>query len=257
MRNIFVGMVAFLAFSCSTSEDKPSTDVVPLIPTLIKNINTINSNGHIDTSLIKYEGNKIISMNNTDGDYAYKINYYYTGNLITRREESNGTIINYTYENNKLKTSIETRSNSDGTTAKTKKVYTYNSNSTISFTETYFDPKTNVETLGTTGMLTFKNNNLVKFEEFYGDYISAIDIEYDTKNNPFNNVLGLNLLLEVDVTIFSSNNILKWTNTQKKSGIITQSSITSYTYTYDANGYPIAHNRYSEGKSIETGQYLY
>lgn len=263
MKKIFYLLsITFLMLqSCSSEEDNTDdgnspTDVSSAM--FVKTIITKPINGDIDTSIITYDGNKIVSMENTDGDYAYNIHFTYTGDLITKTEQSNGEVVIYTYENNKVMTSTTIHPGENGTTSEIKKVYTHNDDGTISYTTSYFDEKTNAETFLLPGKFTFNNNNLVKSEEFYNSTIYTSAIEYDTKKNPFRNVLGLNLLPAEEPQIISSNNIIKWTSSQTVSGTMIEFSITSYTYTYDENGLPIGHKRFdTNGNLIETGQYFY
>jgi len=98
---------------------------------------------------------------------------------------------------------------------------------------------------------------LLKLEVSYYENDYSYVYEYDTKNNPRKNVLGLSLLLEDEDS--SVNNVVKQTSTSG-SGANIRTSTTTYTYTYNANNYPTEMVRnYQSGTSVETvtTQYIY
>lgn len=219
--------------SCSKGDDPRDTISQNLI--LPKKIAVASQN----ESILTYDGNKIVqSVSGT-----LKTVYTYTGNLITKQEkfrENNIDIeIEYSYENNKLKTSLFGDSNSPA--FKTKKVYTHNSDGTVDYKYFIIDVATGAETLSlyNSGKLTILNGNIVKIEDG-STFVSTI--EYDSKNNVTKNILGFDKLLEQDL---SANNIMKKTNIGGYLGTIP--NVITYQYDYDANGYPIEQRIFLDG----------
>lgn len=217
--------------SCSKGDEPRDTTSQNLI--LPKKIAVVFQN----ESILTYNGNKIVqSVSGT-----YKTVYTYTGDLITKQEKFAGNNIDYkeeySYENDKLKTSLITGS-SGGQTFKRKKVYTHNSDGTVDYKYYNIDVTTGVETLGDSGKLTILSGNIVKIEEGT-TFVSTI--EYDSKNNATKNILGFDKLMEEEL---SANNIMK--NTYISNGG-TIPSVNTYQYDYDANGYPIEQRIFYDG----------
>ena len=210
---------------------------------LVKKIIITHSPNDIETLIYKYDGNKIISKS-SDGGFV--CNYTYTGNVITKIQETvNNAFQNsseYTYVDGKVATAILMQ-NYGGTDTYS---YTYNTNGSISY------KRTRTGSQNTTGLLTITNGNIIKNEEFYGGQYpstSTYTFSYDTKNNPFKNVLGFNLLLDPDTDIFSPNNM-----TIDGSG--GSGNLRNYTFKYDTNNFPIE-RKYSNGNSTESYKYFY
>jgi hypothetical protein len=209
-----------------------------------------------DMATVVYNGNKIVSAGYTAND---KEVYTYTGDFITKIEdfaqEGNISSTNeFTYENGKLKVDLLTESSSDKTYI-SKNVYTYKADGTITFVSYSVDPKTKVETKKSEGVLTYSNGNLAKKTEIYGDNSETITYEYDTKNNPFKNILGYNLLIDFDSTA-SANNVTKSTNVYTSGGIATTSVYTSV-YEYNEKDYPVKQTRSDYAKKQEITEYTY
>ncbi|WP_291100957.1 MULTISPECIES: hypothetical protein [unclassified Flavobacterium] len=231
-------MLATLLLNSCSSNNETETQSSNTI--LVKKIIKTYSANDISILTYKYDGNKIISESNDSGFVA---TYTYTGNVITKIEERvNNNFQNsreYTYVNGKIAIAVE-KTNCCGTDTYS---YTYNSNGTVSYN------RTRTGSQSTTGLLTFVNGNMVKNEEFYGGQYpstSTYIFGYDTKNNPFKNVLGFNLLLDTNEDTFSMNNLI-----QDGSG--GSGTIDTRTFKYGGNNYP-TEVKYSTG---ETYQYFY
>ncbi len=243
LRNIFFTLLLINSLvSCSTDtgskkETQPTTSV------LVKKIIKTYRPNEVDILTYKYDGNKIVSETWDGGLTTY---YTYTGDVITKIETKGADNItkwslDYIYLNGKVAKEIE-KSNWE-TDSRT---YTYNANGTVSYART----RTGGES--TTGLLTFENGNLVKNEEFYSGqfpFTNTAIFGYDTKNNPFKNVLGFNLLLYSNPEdMFSKNNM-----TQIE---VPGNPMDYYTFKYDANGYPT--ERTGDNPYFpETYQYFY
>lgn len=225
--------------SCnSDSQSEKETQTANTI--LVKKIIKTYSINDISTVTYIYDGNKIISESSDGGFIA---TYTYTGNVITKIVETvNNTFQRskeYTYLNGRVTSAVEKTNNNDTDSYS----YEYNSNGTVSYSRT----RTGSET--TTGILTITNGNIVKNEEFYGGQYpstSTYTYGYDTKNNPFKNVLGFNLLLDVHQEMFSMNNMTQ-------DGSSGSGSIDTRTFKYNGDNYPTDAN-FSTGESY---QYFY
>jgi YD repeat-containing protein len=239
--------------SCSKDDDDSYDSPSSILP---KKITFTESDGTSYSEDIVYNGNKIVSITEADGSQR---KFTYNGNQIVKIEEfdkdglSEGpTECGYT---NGLMTSYVEKYD-DLYNHKTK--YIHNNDGTVSYEQFKINISTGVEEkYGQTGKLTFKDGNLIKAERTYDKYNSVEVYEYDTKNSPFKNVLGLNLLIDEDVS--SVNNVVKETSTSQ-SGSNIYTDVTTYSYTYDANNYPIEKVvHFSSGTSIitETSQFVY
>lgn len=231
--------------SCSKDDDNSSTNATTtVLPTKVLYTET---NGSVYTSVLTYNGNKIVSV----VDEGVKTTYTYTGDLITKEQETGTSSSNfssttdYSYENNKLKTAVTTET-SGTQTYKSKYVYTHNSDGTVNYNEYNINVSTGAETLSSSGKYTFSNGNLVKKEE--GTTVRIY--EYDTKNNPVKNILGFDKLLNEE---FSLNNIVKETSTYNGGN----PNVTTYQYDYNTNGYPTEQRIFYNGTADGKTQYNY
>ncbi|WP_343617802.1 hypothetical protein [Flavobacterium sp.] len=244
-----VGAIAFTFASCSKDDNDSSNNSSAI---LVKKI-TEFENGSPKTRTIQYDGNKIVSITEEHGSQT---KFTYTGNQITKIEEfdenglSNGAS-EYGYTNGLMTSYVEKYD--DTYNHKTK--YVHNNDGTVSFEQFKVNTLTGVEEkYGQSGKLTFKNGNLIKAERSYNGFDSVDTYEYDAKNSPFKNVTGFNLLLDDDQSV---NNVLTETQT---SGDNLNTSVITYKYTYDANGYPTEKiTTFPNGNSVitETVKYDY
>ncbi len=251
----------------SCSKDEESTPTLTPASVLPKKI--IFTEGSSTTnSIITYNGNKMVEINLTfigQESGTSKIVYTYTGDLITKLAEyDNGVLIDqtdYTYENNKLKSyvSIEV-----GGQYKSKGVYIYNPDGTVTKESYKIDIATGVETKDNENtILTFANGNLVKKVNIQNQvdyaYKTTRTYEYDNKSSFFKNVLGFNKLID-DEFLSQTNNITKETklveNTYQGQAQEPTTYITAYEYLYNSNGYPVKQT-YNESNLINTVQIFY
>jgi len=240
--------------SCSNGDDSPTVDSTTAI--LPKKVIYTETDGTFFASEVTYNGNKIVSVIQ-DGD---KTNYTYTGDVITKIVEldvNNATdnIIEYTYANGKVASFVESE---PGAPSKYKTIYTYNSDGSVSYKASSIDIATNVENENSTGVLTFKDGNIIKEVRTSNGFVNTTTHEYDTKNNAVKNVLGLNLLLDNEQFV-SVNNVVKSTEVSSYSdGGGTSTYVYTNTYTYDANGFPTEWKSFdNDGKLTGTMQYFY
>lgn len=262
MKNILFVFSAFMLAltSCSNndnnlSEDNPSSENNSILP---KTISYVYPNIYLGTnsiSTLNYDGNKIISSVKKDS----KTTFIYEGNLITKQEQfdidSNGKEIKdlevlYTYESGKLKTRITreyftTKYPNGEYIGKT--VYTHVSNSLISYIDYTVNIDTQIETKISEGTFTYKDGNLIEDKNVRGVSTSTRTYEYDNKNNPLKNILGLDLLLKE--TEISRNNILK---IKRVDSDLPNSSVYLTNYIYNDKDFPTKQTSLAgDGKSVE------
>jgi hypothetical protein len=254
---LYLFTASLLVFtSCSKDDNDSSNSASSILP---KKVTTLYRDGDSEIGNIAYNGNKIVSRTEKDGSLT---KYTYTGDLITREEEfdEHGKLNNtneYAYVNGKLSTSVEKSADANAVYYyKTK--YTHNTDGTISYDNYRGKILTGVEEeYGATGKYTYSGGNLVKLEvSYYGNDYSYV-YEYDSKNNPGKNILGLSLLMEDESS--SVNNVVKKTS-MSGSGANIRTSITTYSYKYDANNYPtesLKTFQTGSSTSTETTQYVY
>ncbi|MBF7093395.1 hypothetical protein IUY40_17815 [Flavobacterium sp. ALJ2] len=200
------------------------------------------------TATYTYDGNKIVSL---DYDRGNKTTFIYTGNVITKAEYYNNGVLKstttFTYENNKLKSYLKTGTSEYSDSI--RKSYTYNTDGTISTVTVSINPTTQKETILISTVLTpdTKGNYI---QVAFKDKVNSV--EYDTKNNPFKNILGYTLLLESGIfhedAITTNNNLTKTVEMEK--GVTTR--ITTFMNTYNDNDFLI-----KQESSDKTFEYTY
>ena len=248
------GALTLVLVSCSSDDENSENLILPKTVTYKYS----DAEGDNDKAVVLYNGNKIVSASYSVSD---KEVYTYIGDFITKIEDfaSEGNISStneFTYENGKLKIDLLTEISGDHTYI-SKTVYTHNNDGTISYV-TYSDINTTDENKTSEGVLTYSNGNLVKKTNNYeGGSSYSKTYEYDTKNNPFKNVLGYNLLIDYDTTV-NLNNVTKMTNVYDNGGAGGSTNVFTYTYEYNDMGYPVKQvetNLLNDGE--DTTEYAY
>jgi hypothetical protein len=220
----------------------------------------IGNSYHYQVNTFTYKANKIETitcnylMDGTNKNYMIKVIFAYEGNLITKAEsylsdKLLGTTF-YSYENNKLKQQVLMWSKNN-TKFNTKIVYSYNDNGTVSYDKFWFDgEKAHTEK----ALLTIINGNIIK-KVLIRDTSSEIiyDYKYDNEDNPFKNVLGLNLIAFGDLTIgvdpdmlhedfgiseFGTNNVIEKKTTVKYDDEIISINKEIYDLEFNIDGFP-------------------
>lgn len=245
-------LVVFTSCSNDNNDSSDSSDSVSSI--LPKKVTYIESDGSSHSEDIVFNGNKVVSI--TGEDYVMK--YTYVGDFITKFEEFDENNVlyvtkEYTYTNGKL-TSLIKKETGAPTYSNIK--FVHNADGTVSYEDFMINSSTNAEDDGGfVGTFTFKDGNLVKNEYTYYGSEKLITYEYDINNNPLKNILGFNLLLDIDPSESYVNNVTKIINTSD-----TSVRTTTYTYKYDANNYPtegIATYTIGASTAIKTTQFVY
>lgn len=220
---------------CSCSDDKVDT------AKLLRKTVEISENGTSTTTFYKYNGNEIVSV---DGAKKY-ISYTYTDGLIskivTKDKENQRTItLDYIYENAQL---VRMHSSENYVMN-----YNHKGDGTVSYEKIVLDSQ-NQGVKVFYGILYFKNKNLVKDERIFDDTtpgvlsIQKVSFEYDSKNNPFYNILGYAKLLNHWEVISVNNNRMAVVERVVTQDDQSTSSANLYQgiFKYDADNYPIEH----------------
>ncbi|MCD0473045.1 hypothetical protein LPB87_01415 [Flavobacterium sp. EDS] len=215
--------------SCSsdvTREDEIIDDIpTPVGQILLTKMIEKNAKGITRTIINTYAGNKIVSQvyNNTkEGIY-----YTYTGDLITKMEFklADGTVeqINtYKYDGNKkLIEFFRTQPGQEDWD--TKDIFVYNADGTVSvYDEDGFKNST----------ITFLNGEV---SEVVSENSPNFKYTYDTKNNPFKNVLGMDKIAFID----GEGNGVLHNIISETSSFGDETTTTTSKITYNADGYPV------------------
>ena len=264
--NLF-GLILLLGIlSCSKNEiTKPLEIAKPLLKT-IEEINPSNGS----TVNFTYDGYRIKEASITSINAGlYKNIYTYTGDLITQEDgylnEMLLTSTLYTYENNKLKTTIYKETNS-GTIIPAynfnKLVYTYESENIVSV-ESYTYSKNNWELIQPyyKVKIYFSGGNIIKREYLNSDGLvtHTESYEYDNKNNIYKNILGLDKLFFLDSFSNVMNRHLDIQDVNNANNLTRiHLSGVHYDYNYNSEGYPIEKlNYYYDVKYIIEKKYTY
>jgi hypothetical protein len=187
--------------------------VNPSSTVLIKKVTETNADNSVYTIEYFYIGSKINYWTDSEGN---RNNYTYTGNLVTKEELVVGTTLTErtTYEYNsssKLITYISVNLVDD---TGTRITYVHNSNGTIFYQE-YSGNSDAQEEMGSSGLLTstthvenYTDPNTLESQVFTGGFT------FDTKNNPFKNVIGYDKVYfaDSDMPLNYANNVLQHTD---------------------------------------------
>lgn len=235
----------------------PKTDSIPVVivePVLLKKLAHTFANGEVSTVEILYKDNKIVS----DGDRNNFTYYTYTGNVITKIEKADlsGDIYStkeYFYKNGQIDYIFISEF---GNYYKMK--YVYNSDGSVFYYKLNSDSSGNDgEDTGISGRYVFSKGNLIQNQYYTGSTEVITTYEYDSKNNPRLNTLGIDLL--VDYEVYGVNNPIKKTVKATNGNNVMIQTIT-YSYEYDANGYPVKRTETSQIGDVittETSTYSY
>lgn len=227
---VFLFVCLSVLYSCSGSRDGD-------LKLLKKSIET-TADGTSMTTLFTYDGHKIVSI---DGVLQHQ-DFTYTGDLISKivtldKVNQQSSTVEYTYLEGKL-----VNVNAPGNYIIK---YIHNSDQTISY-EKFSISQGNQEVKVFHGTLRFLNENF-KNDDRILDNVGvgvlseySLSFEYDTKKNPFRNILGFDKLLDHNEGISINNNLI----TMVTSSITINDQITSSanfykgSFKYDSDNYP-------------------
>lgn len=183
MKKIIYVLLAssLLLLSCSSNDNSGNSNLV-----LLRKSTSSGTLGSETTNLF-YNGNKIINAISSNGQ---ETKFYYTGDLITKYEIYENTILirtvlfNYNSQNNLISGIELNHNNNQGT----KTTLTYNSNSIITY-NMYDGDLTSQTGLWVTFTATLSNGEITTFKDENSNSLSTCT--YDSKNRTFKNVLGI------------------------------------------------------------------
>ena len=216
-----------------------SNETIEQLP-MLKRIVEISDDGSSTSTTLNYNENKIVSIDKIDA----LLEFYYTGNLITKSVEINKSnsyknTLDYIYLDGKL-TKITSSENYNIN-------YIHNNDGTISY-EKLSKGANNLEVKIHHGILYFQNGNLIKDVQILDNTGNGIlskrelSLEYDTKYNPLNNILGFGKLLNYQQLISLNNATIYYESTSVKrindNQIISSVKRVDNNYQYNSNGYP-------------------
>jgi hypothetical protein len=248
---LLLSVVALAFTSCSKSEEA-QVEVMPVnnIPAALLLKKIVCDDGEITS--YEYDGNKlkkIIYENPNVSPNNYQI-YTYTGDLITNIKMYNLSTNSLMYEyglayniNNNLISATCVYGNSGS------RNYTYNTDGTVSYTNT------------SQGLIKFSNEDIIEDNGYLSGtnpaYTYNFIYTYDNKNSIAENIIGIDkirifasgkdysysssMLFNYGSSIIGSHNMIS----RKVTG--SSSSLDTYTYTYNIDGYPSTSARVRSG----------
>jgi hypothetical protein len=238
---LFAFSALFLS-SCSSSDSSSSSASGPLVKTMI--IDSANPADDDFNLLFTYSGNKILNVKDSG---VLIEEYIYTGDKLTRvnHPQDNGYIvIEYTGD----QVSKFTEYDIDNDSAE-KTLVTYSGNT---FTRTvYSGDLTSQTTLSHTEVCTVQNGNLTQLTRTSFGSSNTETVTYDTKNNPFKNIMGYANFQVLDLDIEGNLN----NATDYSSGGSYHDTIS---FTYNADNYPLTEITYDISSVLrESVSYTY
>jgi len=236
MKKLALACSAFLLMlsSCSSSSDSNSSSSDDVL--VSKTIETYALDGSVVTSDYTYSGKKLVQETDDDGVIT---KFTYTGDLITKVEyfDDLGVLVEketFSYDSSsKLISYVRLELfNNDGI----KDTFVYNSNGTVTGSRFSGDLSIQDDFYGTS-IIYFTNNEVSKIEEYsdVGDLYATRLYTYDTKVNPFKNIIGFDKIQFVDNEALGINHNIV-TDDYTDSGLPTPYTTT---YTYNANNFPL------------------
>ncbi|MTH16427.1 hypothetical protein [Flavobacterium sp. LC2016-01] len=250
----FFSALVLILNSCSSDDSKESS-------VFVKKIIEVDKNGTSYTTDFTYDGTKKNreTVTNNETKEVYYMDYsYYSDGLISSVLKSNTKgypliLTELTYNGDFLKTVLVTEF--AGTKKIIKKTY-YAAVLTNSYTykTVDVDENNNAESNAIIGKLSIEDGKIVK-DEATGFKTSTTLYEYDSNNNPFKNVKGVNSLLGNFDLGYSTYNVIKQTAT---SSVSNSPVIYSTTYTYNGKNFPTEAKQFDKDGNVESStQYFY
>ncbi len=228
----FVSAFALLLTACSSddSDPAPATPSGPLLKKMMLTSSDEDSDSYWNSTInFTYNGNKLVQYIDEDN---YKAVFTYTGDLITKIEYFDDTILDaqdlFTYNSNgKL---IEYRDINLLVDVEFRFTYTYNTNGTVT-AQQYQGTVGNTSPVFSPDIYTFTNGELTN--------TNSGSITYDSKNNPFKNVTGYQ---EIITPEFLDDYLIAFGRNQNMTSFSVGTSTTEGTfssYTYNSDNYPV------------------
>ena len=242
-----------LVVACNNSDDgTPLPEGASLL--LKKTITTFPDDDEPYIEYYNYDGNKLISVSDDDGD---GINFIYENDMLTQihypEDAGYYTVLNYD-DSDRLSSYIVYI----GANSAYKFELTYNEDNTVTEKE-YYGSQTSQTSLISEAILTINNGQIITKEYIdAAGSIEKITYNYDTNNGIYKNIAHIDVInLIADDFIYyidsAENNLLKTIETYSDN---TTEVIEECQYTYNSAGYPETATFYYGGDE-ETTQYIY
>lgn len=246
-----VSVIAFVFTSCSKDDNPAEEQSTSTGPLLTKTIDTLED-GSILTTNYTYNGNKLISIVNSDGEsetFLYNLNGQLSSSTVEELGSGNNleTInVTFNYDSQSRITSV---SHSNGILLE----YVHNLDGSI--TEKNYGVVNGVTTLSTEYKCTFDNSGNLTSQVGTGISTGNSFVnQYDTKNGVFK---SQNFSKELYFSYFGFDYINNLTSSIYNNDPSSQYNSYTYVYTYNADGYPVTSvETNGAGEEIST-QYFY
>ncbi len=225
---LFLIIVSCLLTFCSSDSSSSSASDESI---LLKKIIRENENGITTINTYVYEGRKIT----TSSFSTYLQKFYYSGNLVTKVESYNsGQLMSvFTFEYNSSEKLVQYKLVSPDIGRSERDTYVYNNDNTISVNH-YTAIDDDNETLQTQKYFTDSSGEIIKIERYSANSTATTLYTYDTKNNPFKNVIGFDKLLNIVGQGIKHNTLT--THETAFDGVINQNE---KVITYNTQDYPL------------------
>ena len=231
----FACLIALSLTSCSSSGDSSSATESDVL--LKKSVETYAIDGSTVTTNYTYTGMKLVMSVDSDG---VRDEFTYTGDFITNIKTYDSDVLIqeqlFTYNGSGQLVTYLLKDYDGGEGHKDS--YVYNSNGTVSLI-TYKGDTTSQTDLLNTGTVYFTNGDVTRVDLNVTDVVSYTSSQidtYDTKNNPFKNVTGMDKLSFIGGEIGGlTHNVLTDHYTSSLSSDVT----TTTTYTYNSLNFPL------------------
>lgn len=246
MKKIFAlaAIALVLMTSCSGDDDSPNNNSDTV---LLKKRVITNEDGFVNTFEYQYDGNRLTKMTMSDDEEEiFNLNYTYSQDKLTKSErfEDSDLIVRtlYSYDGQgrlSESTGYMFHVLESGTYLQ-KTSYTYNSDGTVS-AEILVGEEGNLEHFSD-ALYKFENGNIIEYTILGSDNVYT----FDNKNNPMKNVFAIDVM-NLDLRMGGPNNMLSFNG---------EGQPYTFTYTYNADGYPKTSEQDING-SVFTTQYYY
>lgn len=222
------GLLFIALTSCSGDDDQQTLvnmnpDTLLLQKTVVKNY-SLNGGAPV-TTLWQYNGMKLASTFNSDGMQRV---FTYTGNLITKMVETNGSHSQTTvfrYDDSQQLISAE------GDFETQSFFYNNDGSVTVELTDSVGDVKW-------TAQVELADNEIVRIQKDYADGLQTIhEYGYDNKFSPTKNIVGFDKLI---LAHFYSNGCYKNVVSRSYADNEGSNGTVSRTISYNAIGFPVA-----------------
>ncbi|RXR18452.1 hypothetical protein EQG63_09300 [Flavobacterium amnicola] len=242
----YVLCVFVLSTSCSSDEVSTNNYLPPTTSKVIKLIKTKNRDSSNET-YYNYEGNKLISITNNYN--LEKVEITYEGNYITEviKRDNLGQIqyeTTYEYSNGKLSKRTQ---NEISTNNIIEEYLSYSLANSVIIIRAFQSTNggTTFSLLDQSKLSLNSNRDVISKDYDYDSandsYNATVTFEYDNKNNPFKNVVGLDKIKYMSVGYevqarSTINNEMRLYDVQNGTAI--EHSVKHYSY--NSNNYPIS-----------------